>query len=194
MLLTPCLCASLVLILPTLISLFMRHSFQIIVPFGWGRVPIVELLLFFGSWSNFFDLCRTLHALNVISSCILCILHFFLCIVSILILLLCLSFVWVKIQNHIKSEKFKKFDCICLSTYHMCVWPSTFVQMTLYIYELSLLCMHIYLCGKNLDIYMWLLWIDFQACHEWLVNSHIGFDTCIDLCLYIFPLFLCFCL
>ena len=35
----------------------------------------------FGPWSNSFDLCRTFHALNVISSCILCILHFFLCIV-----------------------------------------------------------------------------------------------------------------
>ena len=81
----------------------------------------------FSPWSNSFDLCRTLHALNVISSCILCILHFFICIIFFFILLLCFSFVWVKIQNHIKSEKFKKFDRICLSTYHMCVWPSTFI-------------------------------------------------------------------
>ena len=35
----------------------------------------------------------------------------------------------VKIQNHIKSEKFKKFDHICLSIFHMWVWPSTFVLM-----------------------------------------------------------------
>ena len=34
MLLTPCLCASLVLILLTLVSLHIRHSFQKIVPFG----------------------------------------------------------------------------------------------------------------------------------------------------------------
>ena len=39
---------------------------------------------FFGPWSNSFDLCRTLHALNVISSCILCFLHFFICNVSVL--------------------------------------------------------------------------------------------------------------
>ena len=53
--------------------------------------------------------------------------------------------------------------------------------------------MYTYLCGKNLEIYMWLLSIDLQACHEWLVNSLDGFDTCIDLCLYIFPHFLFFC-
>ena len=115
----------------------------------------------FGPWSNSFDLCRTLHALNVISSCIFCILHLFICIVFVLILLLCFSFVWVKkkkkIQNHIKSEKFKKFDCICLSTCLMWVWPCTFVQMTLCIYELSLFFLHLYLCGKNLDIFVWLL-------------------------------------
>ena len=111
----------------------------------------------FGPWSNSFDLCRTLHALNVISSCILCILHLFVCIVSFLILLLCFYFVWVKIQNHIKSEKFKKFDRICLSTYHMWVWPCTFVQMALCIFELNLLFLHLYLYGKNLDIFVWLL-------------------------------------
>ena len=112
----------------------------------------------FGPWSNSFDLCWTLHALNVTSSCILCILHLFLCIILLLILLLCFSFVWVKkIQNHIKSENFKKFDCICLSTYHMWVRPYTFVQIALCIYELSLLVLHLYLCGKNLDILVWLL-------------------------------------
>ena len=111
----------------------------------------------FGPWSNSFDLCRTIHALNVISSCILCILHLFICIVFLLIFLLCFSFVWVKIQNHIKSEKFKKFDRIYLSTYHMWVLPCTFVQMALCIYELSLFFMHLFLCEKNLEIYVWLL-------------------------------------
>ena len=111
----------------------------------------------FGPWSNSFDLCRTLHALNVISSCIFCILHLFIYIVFVLILLLCFSFMWVKIQNHINSEKFKKFDCICLSTCLMWVWPCIFVQMALCIYELSLFFLHLYLCGKNLDIFVWLL-------------------------------------
>ena len=111
----------------------------------------------FGHWSNSFDLCRTLHALNVILSCILCILHFFLCIVSVLILLLCFSFMWVKIQNHIKSKKFKRFDHICLTTYLMWVLPCTSIQMALFIYELSLFFMYVYLCGKNLDIYVSLL-------------------------------------
>ena len=49
-----------------------------------------------------------------------------------------------------KNWKFsKKFDCLCC-VYHMWVWPSTFVLMAKCIYELSLLCMHIYLCGKIL--------------------------------------------
>ena len=93
----------------------------------------------FGHWSNSFDLCRTLHALNVISSWIFffCILHLFICIVFVFILLLCFSFVWVKIQNHIKSEKFKKFNRICLSTCLMWVWPCAFVQMALCIYSLA---------------------------------------------------------
>ena len=59
-------------------------------------------------WSNSFDLCRTLHALNTITSCILCILHFFVCIAFVLILLLCFSFVWVKIPKQHKKWKFQK--------------------------------------------------------------------------------------
>ena len=111
----------------------------------------------FGLWSNSFNLCRTLHALNVISSCICAFCIYLYALVFGLILLLCFSFMWVKIQNHIKSEKFKKFDRICLSTYHMWVLPYTFVQMTLCIYEFSLFFMYLFLCGKNLEIYVWLL-------------------------------------
>ena len=62
----------------------------------------------FGSWSNSFDLCRTLHALNVISSCILCILHLFVYIVLFFILLLCFSFVWVKNSKPHKKWKIQK--------------------------------------------------------------------------------------
>ena len=107
---------------------------------------------FFGSWSNSFDLCRTFHTLNIISSCILCILYLFVCIVLFFILLLYFSFVWVKNPKPHKKwkKKFKKFDRICLSTYHLWVWPCTFVQMTLCIYELSLLFLHLYLWGKIL--------------------------------------------
>ena len=53
----------------------------------------------------------------------------FLVLDLILSILYCFCFVWVKIQNHIKSEKLKKFDRICLSTYHMWVWPCTFILM-----------------------------------------------------------------
>ena len=111
----------------------------------------------FGPWSNSFDLCRTLHALDASLSCICasCIFLYALFLLFLhLIILYCFWFVWVKIQNHIKSKKFKKFDRICLSTYRMWVLPCTFVQMTLCIYELSLFFMHLYLCGKNLDIFV----------------------------------------
>ena len=76
MLLTPCLCASSVLILPTLISLLMRYSFQIIIVFGWRRVPIVEL---FGSYAmkakpvlskNSVLLKKVFNAFNSLSMCI----------------------------------------------------------------------------------------------------------------------------
>ena len=113
----------------------------------------------FDPWSNSFDLYRTLHTFDASLSCICasCISLYALFCFLFLILLLCFSFVWVKIQNHIKSEKFKKFNCICLSTYHMWVFPCTFVHMALRIYELSLFIMHLYLCGKNLEINVWLL-------------------------------------
>ena len=62
----------------------------------------------FGPWSNSFDLCRTLHALNVISSCIFCILHLFICIGFFFILLLCFSFVREKNPKPDKKWKIQK--------------------------------------------------------------------------------------
>ena len=60
-------------------------------------------------WSNFFDLCRTLSCIRCFIIMHLCIMHLFICIVFffVFILLLCPCFVCIKIQNHIKSEKFK---------------------------------------------------------------------------------------
>ena len=113
----------------------------------------------FGPWFNSFNLCRTIHALDASLSCICasCISLYALFWLFLHLNFFCFSFVWVKIQNHIKSEKFKKFDRIYLSTYHMWVLPCTFVQMALCIYELSLFFMHLFLCEKNLEIYVWLL-------------------------------------
>ena len=89
--------------------------------YGWAYALV-------GPWFNSSNLCRTFHVLNasllcIYLSCIFVYAFFF------LILICCICFVWVKIQNHIKSEKFKKFDRICLSTFHMWVWLSTFVLM-----------------------------------------------------------------
>ena len=69
----------------------------------------------FVPWSNSFDLYRTFHALKTSLSCICASyisLYAFFCFLF-LILLLCLCFVCVKIQNHINSEKSKKFDRHC---------------------------------------------------------------------------------
>ena len=113
----------------------------------------------FGPWSNSFDLCRTLHAFDALLSCIYvsCIFLYALFWLFLHLILFFFSFVWVKIQNHIKIEKFKKFYRTCSSTYRMWVLPCTFVHMALYIYEFSLFFMHLFLCGKNLEIYVWLL-------------------------------------
>ena len=96
---------------------------------------------FFGLWSNSFNLWRTLHALNVISSCILCILHLFICIVSVLILLLCFSFVWVKIKNHIKVKNSKSL-IVYVWTHITCgfclvplyLWLCTFTSLAYSLY------------------------------------------------------------
>ena len=134
------------ILIPNNRSVWMRKG-----SYGWA-------FTLFGPWFNSFDLCRTLHALDTSLSCICasCIsLYALFWLFLHLILFFC--FVWVKIQNHIKNEKLKKFDHTCLSTYHMWVLPCTFVQMALCIYKLSLFFMHLFLCGKNLDIYVWLL-------------------------------------
>ena len=102
-----CLCVSLVLILPTLVSLLMRHTSQTIVRLDEEGFLWLSFCSF-GSRSNSFDLCWTLHALIVISSYILYILHLFVCIVfGYWSYFYAFVFVWVKIQKHIKSEKFK---------------------------------------------------------------------------------------
>ena len=111
----------------------------------------------FGPWSNSFDLCRTLHALNVISSCILCILHLSVCIVLFFILLLYFSFVWVKNPKPHKKWKIQKVWSYMFEHISHVSLAFTFVQMALCIYGFSLLFLHLYLCGKNFDIFVWLL-------------------------------------
>ena len=96
----------------------------------------------FGHWSNSFNLYWTLHALDALLSCICasCIsLYALFWLFLHLILLLYFCFVCVKIQKHIKSENFKKFDHICLSTFHRFSlvpsykWRSVFMSLTCYV-------------------------------------------------------------
>ena len=58
-----------------------------------------------------------------------------------------------KIQKHIKSRKFKNLIEI-VEFYHKHVLPCTFVLMALCIYEHNLYPMHLYHCGRTLDIYV----------------------------------------
>ena len=117
-----CLCASLVLILPTLVSLLMRHTSQTIVRLDEEGFLWLSFCSF-GPWSNSFDLCWTLHALIVISSYILtsCIYLYAYCF-WLLILLLCFCFCLSKNPKTHKKWKIQKFDHICLSTFHIWVW------------------------------------------------------------------------
>ena len=125
MLLTHYLCTSPVLILPTLVSLLMRHSLQTIVPFGWGRIPMVEpfallvydliLSIFVGPFMRWMSY---LHAFCASCISLYALLLFF-------ILLLCFSFVWIKnpkphkkwkIQN-VWSYMFEHISLVSLALY-----------------------------------------------------------------------------
>ena len=97
-----------------------------------------------------------------------------------------------KSKNHIKNRKSKKFDrhCWVLSQnmfflVPLCKWFCASTSIACF------LCTHI-IVGEILKS-MWLLYIDLQPCQEWLVNDFVDLETCIDLCLYIFPLFYFFC-
>ena len=82
-------------------------------------------------WSNFFDLCRTLHALDASLSCIYasCISLYALFCFYFDLTFMSLFYVYKNPKPH-KKWKIQNFDHICLSTFHMWVWPSTFVLMT----------------------------------------------------------------
>ena len=112
-----CLCASPVLILLTLIPLswdtYFKKSFRLDEKrFLWLS------FYFFGPWTDFFDLCRTLHALNATPLCICasCIYLYALCL---LILLYCFCFEWIKIQKLIKSKKISKNLIAYVVSYHI---------------------------------------------------------------------------
>ena len=57
-----------------------------------------------------------------------------------------------KIQKHIKSRKSKKFDRHYYVLSHTCL--ALYLRIALCIYKLSLFFLHLYHCGKNLDIYV----------------------------------------
>ena len=97
----------------------------------------------FGHWSNSFDLCRTLHALDVSLSCI-CASCIFLYVLFcfFLLILLYLFYFWVcsKIQKPIKIEKSSKSLIACV-VYITCEfglvpsykWRNAFTNLACYI-------------------------------------------------------------
>ena len=105
-------------LIPNNHSVWMRKG-----SYGWAFALLVFDLILSIFVEPFMHWLSYLHAFCASCISLYALLFFF------FIFLLCFSFVWVKIQYHIKSEKFKKFDRICLSTYHTWVWLSTFVLM-----------------------------------------------------------------
>ena len=109
-------------LIPNNYSIWMRKG-----SYGWAFAFLVLDLILPIFVGPFMHSLSYLHAFCASCISIICIVFYFI----FFILLLYFSFVWVKIQNHIKSEKFKKFNHICFSTYHIHVLPCTFVQMVL---------------------------------------------------------------
>ena len=91
--------------------------------YGWVYALLVLDLILSIFVGPFMHWLSYLHAFC--TSCI----YLYALFLSVDLTLLLLFYVSKKIQNHIKSEKFKKFDRICLSICHIWVWPSTFVLM-----------------------------------------------------------------
>ena len=115
----------------------------------------------FDLWSNSFDLCRTFHALDASLSCICasCISLYALFCFLFLLLLLCFSFVWVKNPKPHKKWKIQKvwlylFEHISHVCFALYLRTNGFMHLWAWLYAFL---MHLYLCGKNLDIYVWLL-------------------------------------
>ena len=77
-------------------------------------------------------------------------------------------FVCVKIQKHIKSRKSKNLINI-VEFCHKHVLPCTFVLMALCIYEHNLYPMHLYYCGRNLDIYV--IVVNRSSNLSWLISE-----------------------
>ena len=67
-------------------------------------------------------------------------------------------------KTHKKIEN-QKVSSTLLSFVPKHVLPYTFVLMALCFYECSLFPMHLYPCGRTLDIYVTVV-IDLQTCHE----------------------------
>ena len=73
-----------------------------------------------------------------------------------------------KIQKHIKVENLKSLISIVMFC-HTHVLPCTFIQMALCIYEHSLFFVHLYHCGKNLDIYV--IIINRSSNLSWMISQ-----------------------
>ena len=89
----------------------------------------------FGHWSNSFDLCRTLHTLDAIYSCICSSCIYLYVLLLFFILLLCFNFVWVKNPKSHKKWKIQK------------VWSYMFEHI-------SHVCFALYLCTNGF-VHLW---------------------------------------
>ena len=99
-----------------------------------------------------------------------------------------------KIRKHIKSRKSKNSIEI-IKFCHKHVLPCTFVLMVLCIYERSLFPMHLYHCGRTLDIYV--IVVNRFSNLSWMINEWFCWSWDMHRLVTIYfltHLFYCFCL
>ena len=116
---------------------------------------------------------------------IVCLFLFFCFFVFTLLLLINLFLlVCQKSKNHIKSRKSKKIDRYC-----WVLSQNMFYLVPLCIYEHSLFPTRSYYCGRNFEIYVTV--VNRSSTLSWMISEwFVNLETCIDLRLYIFPLFI----
>ena len=74
-----------------------------------------------------------------------------------------------KSKNHIKSRKSKKFDQHCWVLSQNMFLSCTFVQMALCLYDYSLFPMHLYHCGRNIEIYVTV--VNRSSTLSWMISE-----------------------
>ena len=102
---------------------------------------------------------------------------------------------YVKNPKKHKKLKTKKFDWLCWVLTQSMFLPCTFVLMAVCIYERSLFPMHLYYCGRTLDIYV--IVVNRSSNLSWMISEWFCWSWDMHRLMPIYLptcLFYCFCL